>query len=329
MANKDIVLSGMRPTGRLHLGNLMGALNMWIKLQREYSCFFMVADLHALTTDFNSTKEIREDIIQMVIDWLSVGIDYKTTVIFRQSEILEHAELCLLLSNITPLPWLFRNPTYKEQLKELKKEDIFTYGFLGYPVLQAADILLYKSKLVPVGIDQLPHLELTREIARRFNNLYQKIFPIPQQILTESPKLIGIDGRKMSKSYNNCIYLSDNKESIIKKVKNMITDPARIRVKDKGHPDVCSVFALFNSFPQHFKKYPIEEECKEGKLPCIECKQWLYTAILEDLRKSQEKRLYYEENKEEIRKILKLGKEKAQKVAQRTMQEVKQAMELI
>lgn len=326
--DKDIVLSGMRPTGRLHLGNLMGALNMWVKLQKEYFCFFMVADLHALTTDYGDTKEIRENILQMVIDWLSVGINPRDTIIFRQSQILEHAELCLLLSNITPLPWLFRNPTYKEQLKELKKEEIFTHGFLGYPVLQAADILLYKSKLVPVGIDQLPHLELTREIARRFNNLYKKIFPLPQQILTEFPKLVGTDGRKMSKSYNNCIYISDNKETIIKKVKSMITDPARIRVSDKGHPDICGVFALFNCFPHHFEKYDIEKECKEGKLPCVKCKQWLYTAILEDLRENHEKRLYYEENKEEIEKILELGKEKALKIAQKTMEEVKSAMRL-
>lgn len=326
MADKDIVLSGMRPTGKLHLGNLMGVLNMWVKLQKEYSCFFMVADLHALTTDYGDTKEIKENILQMVIDWLSVGIDPKNTVIFRQSQILEHAELCLLLSNITPLPWLFRNPTYKEQLKELKREEIFTHGFLGYPVLQAADILLYKSKLVPVGIDQLPHLELTREIARRFNNLYKKVFLIPQQILTEFPKLVGTDGRKMSKSYNNCIYISDNKETIIKKVKNMITDPARIRVNDKGHPDICSVFALFNCFPHHFEKCDIEKECKEGKLPCVRCKQWLYTAILENLKESYEKRSYFEKNREEVEKILDIGKEKAQKIAQKTMEEVKSAM---
>jgi tryptophanyl-tRNA synthetase len=328
LLDKGTVLSGMRPTGRLHLGNLMGALKVWVNLQEEYFCLYMIADLHALTTDYAHPKEILENTYQMVIDWLSVGINPEKSIIFRQSQIKEHAELSLLLSNITPLPWLFRNPTYKEQLKELKKEEIFTYGFLGYPVLQAADILLYKSNLVPVGMDQLPHLELTREIARRFNNLYQRIFPIPQQILTESPKLVGIDGRKMSKSYNNCIYLSDEEEAIKKKVRMMITDPARIRVKDKGHPEICSVFSLFNSFPNHFQKYQIEEECKEGKLPCVECKNRLSEAIWEDLKEASIKRKYYEKNISKIEEILEDGKLKALKIAEETITQVKRVMGL-
>ncbi|MBU0899432.1 tryptophan--tRNA ligase [bacterium] len=328
MANKDLVLSGMRPTGRLHLGNLLGALKMWVELQDKYHCFYMVADWHALTTNYEHRQEIKENILQMVIDWLSVGISPEKSVIFRQSQVLEHAELCLLLSNITPLPWLFRNPTYKEQIRELKKENTFTYGFLGYPVLQAADILLYKSNLIPVGEDQLPHIELTREIARRFNNLYQKVFPIPQQMLTNFPKLVGTDGRKMSKSYQNCLYLSDQKETIVKKIKSMITDPARIRISDKGHPDICSVFALFQSFSSYFKKYKIEEECKEGKLPCVKCKEWLSLTILEDLKEIHERRLFYEKNHSEIEKILEKGKEEASQVAQKTMAEVRSALQL-
>ena len=224
------VLSGMRPTGRLHLGHLFGALENWRRLQAEYHCYFFVADWHALTSDYADPSHLREYTREIVLDWLSAGIDPEKAVLFIQSRLPEHAELHLLLSMITPLPWLERNPTYKEQLQEVTNKDLSTFGFLGYPVLQAADILIYQANFVPVGVDQLPHIELTREIARRFNHLYKTVFTIPESMLTEFPKIPGTDGRKMSKSYNNCIYLSDSPETVEQKVKPMVTDPARAEV---------------------------------------------------------------------------------------------------
>ncbi|HLD49910.1 MAG TPA: tryptophan--tRNA ligase [bacterium] len=265
------ILSGIRPTGQLHLGNLFGALENFRKLQGQ-DAFFMIADLHALTTDYESPDKIHERVMDVVTDYLASGLDPEKCALFIQSEVPEHAGLALLLGMITPLGWLERNPTYKDQLREIKGRDLRTFGFLGYPVLQAADILLYKAEKVPVGEDQLPHLELAREIVRRFNHLYQtKVFPEPQPVLTSAPKVPGLDGRKMSKSYDNCIYLADSPEVVEKKVKTMVTDPARKRREDKGHPEVCPVFF-------HHKLYnegqieKVARECSGALRGCVDCK---------------------------------------------------------
>src|SRR5215813_10031523 len=243
MPNKQRVLSGMRPTGKLHLGNVVGALSNWVKLQDQYECFHFIADWHALTSDFADTSMIKEYRIEMMIDWLAAGLDPKKSVMFVQSAAPQHAELHLILSMITPLGWLERVPTYKEQRENITDKDLGNYGFLGYPVLQAADILMYKGNFVPVGEDQVPHVELTREICRRFNSFYGEVFPEPQALLTPMPRLPGLDGRKMSKSYGNVIFLTDTPEEITKKVKVMMTDPARKRRTDPGNPDVCPVFS--------------------------------------------------------------------------------------
>ncbi len=319
------VLSGMRPTSRLHLGNLLGALTNWKNLQEKYECFYMVADLHALTTDYADTREIKKNIKEMVIDWLASGIDPKKSTIFIQSQIPEHSELHLLLSMFIPIPWLERCPTYKEQLREIKGKDLSTYGFLGYPVLQAADILIYKAGVVPVGEDQLPHLELTREIARRFNHLYKPVFPIPQAKLTKVPRLPGIDGRKMSKSYNNCIYLSDNEKVIREKVEEAITDPARKTLKDKGHPDICTIFKFHQIYNK--KKVPeIEEKCKKAEMGCKECKKNLADILVNALSDLHKKRKELLQNPKIINKILEEGRKKASKIAKQTLEEVKKVM---
>jgi len=319
------VLSGMRPTSRLHLGNLLGALTNWKELQKKYECFYMVADLHALTTDYADTKEIKKNIREMVIDWLASGIDPKKATIFIQSQIPEHSELHLLFSMFIPIPWLERCPTYKEQLREIKGKDLSTYGFLGYPVLQAADILIYKAEAVPVGEDQLPHLELTREIARRFNHLYKPVFPVPQAKLTKVPRLPGMDGRKMSKSYNNCIYLSDSTEIIRKKVGEAITDPARKTLKDKGHPGICTIFKFHQIYNR--KEIPeIEEKCKKAQIGCRECKKNLANILIDALFDLHRKRKELLENPERIDKILEGGRKKASKIAKQTLEEVKRVM---
>ncbi|HEA46799.1 MAG TPA: tryptophan--tRNA ligase [bacterium] len=319
------ILSGMRPTGRLHLGNLLGALTNWKNLQEKYECFYMVADLHALTTDYADTREIKRNIREMVIDWLASGIDPKKSTIFIQSQIPEHSELYLLLSMFTPIPWLERCPTYKEQLKEIKGKDLRTYGFLGYPVLQAADILIYKAEVVPVGEDQLPHLELTREIARRFNHLYKDIFPIPQAKLTKVPRFPGIDGRKMSKSYNNCIYLSDSDEVIKEKIEEAITDPARKTLKDKGHPDICTIFNFHQIYNRKNVK-DVEARCKKAQIGCRECKRNLANTLASALSDFHRKRKELLENPEKIDKILKEGRKKASSIAKQTLEEVKRVM---
>jgi tryptophanyl-tRNA synthetase len=255
---KKRVLSGMQPSGLLHLGNLMGALDNWRRLQDsgQYDCYFFIADWHALTTQYADTSRLRDFTREMIIDWLSAGLDPGKSVLFQQSQLPEHAVLHVLLSMITPLPWLERVPTYKEKMDEIRDKDMNTYGFLGYPVLQAADILIYKADFVPVGIDQLPHLELTREICRRFNSFYGNVLPEPQPLMTEYPKLPGTDGRKMSKSYNNTINLSDSPEDITKKVMNMVTDPARKRRQDPGDPDVCPLFTLDRIFaPKEWQEH--------------------------------------------------------------------------
>ena len=308
----------MRPTGKLHLGNFLGALSNWVKLQDGYECFYMVADWHALTTEYANPSEIKENTRQMLIDWLACGIDPQKSYIFIQSKIHQHAELHLLLSMFTPLSWLERCPTYKQQQEELKDKDLSTYGFLGYPVLQAADILVYRASAVPVGEDQLPHLELTREIARRFNYLYKGIFPEPQSLLTQFPRLPGTDGRKMSKSYNNCIYLSDEPEVIKKKVSSMITDPARIHPRDLGHPEVCAVHTFHQSFNAQECK-SIENLCRKGEIGCVECKKKLSEALLNTLVPVLTKRKEIETHPEMIEEIVREGQKKAAAIARETI----------
>lgn len=322
------ILSGIQPSGRLHLGNYIGALQNWVKLQYEHESYFEIADLHALTTGYLDTSQLNENIFQLAIDLLSAGLDPKKCTIFVQSDIPEHCELHLMLSMITPLSWLERVPTYKSKIDELKEIDLGTYGFLGYPVLQAADILIYKADLVPVGQDQLPHLELTREIARRFNNLYGQLFPIPKDLLTEVPVMPGIDGRKMSKSYGNTIALSDSPEVIRKKVNSMITDPARIRKNDPGHPNVCSVFAYHKIFSRENYKN-IETSCQKGEIGCTDCKKILSDNLLLHLSDIHKKRVELENNPSIIEKTLEEGKIKASEVARKTISEAKKLMGIL
>jgi tryptophanyl-tRNA synthetase len=326
--SKERVLSGMRPTGRLHLGNYLGALKNWQQMQEDYECFFFVADWHALTTDYANTEEIRSNIREMLIDWLAVGIDPEKATIFIQSGIPDHAVLHVLLSMITPIPWLERCPTYKEQQQQLTGRDLSTYGFLGYPVLQSADILIYKAHKVPVGIDQLPHLELTREIGRRFNHLYEEVFPEPQAIHTEILKLPGTDGRKMSKSYNNCIYLSDSPDTIWEKIRTMMTDPQRKRRNDPGDPELSPVYAYHKIFSSEEEIAEVAEGCRTAGIGCIDCKKILSENMIRRLAPIHEKRAVLMEHPEEIDAVLEKGTAAAGQVAASTMAEVRTAMKI-
>lgn len=323
---KKRVLSGMRPTGKTHVGHLHGILENWRDLQDRYDCFYFAADWHALTSEYKNTAVIRDSLMEMIVDWLSVGIDPSRSTIFVQSRVKEHAELHLLLSMITPLGWLERNPTYKEQQEELADKDIGTYGFLGYPVLQAADILIYKGEYVPVGKDQLPHLEITREIARRFNYLYGEVFPEPEALLTEVPILGGIDGRKMSKSYNNAIYLSDPPEVLAAKIEQMVTDPQRGYRKDPGNPDVCSLFPYHRIYTTPEVVADIDRECRRAGIGCRECKGILSRSLPARLAPIQERRFYYLSHLDEVAGILEEGTQRARAVARQTMEEVRGAM---
>ncbi|MBN2179427.1 MAG: tryptophan--tRNA ligase [Deltaproteobacteria bacterium] len=327
---KKRILSGMRPTGKLHLGNLHGALENWVELQNDdvYDCFYFVADWHALTSDYKDTSAINENIVDMVIDWLSVGLDADKSTIFIQSKVPEHAELFLILSMITPLSWLERNPTYKEMKVELKDRDLSTFGFLGYPVLQAADIIMYKAYGVPVGVDQLPHVELTREIARRFNFLYREIFPIPEPLLTEVPKLLGVDGRKMSKSYENSIYLSDRNDVLRDKVTTMFTDPQRMRKSDPGRPEICNVFAFHHIYTPRDEVSAIEEDCRKAAIGCVQCKKRLAARISEGMKPIHDRQDYYVNHKEEVENIIAEGISKAASIARSTMDEVREAVKI-
>jgi tryptophanyl-tRNA synthetase len=325
---KKIILSGMRPTGKLHLGHLVGTLENWVKLQDEYECFFMVADWHALMSEYANTHGIKENILDNVIDWLAFGISPKKSTIFIQSQVIEHLELYMFFSLIAPLGLLERCPTYKEQLREVTNRDLSTYAFLGYPVLQAADILLYKSQVVPVGEDQLPHLELTREIARKFNRLYkEEIFPEPEALLTKASRLLGTDGRKMSKSYNNYIALSDAPEVIRKKVQSMFTDPLRIRFTDLGHPEQCNLHSYYAIFAPERKK-EIDELCRKAQIGCTDCKKELGQILVKFLEPIQAKRNDLIKNKKHIFEILEDGKKKAIAVAAQTIAEVKTLLKL-
>ena len=326
-AKKGIILSGMRPTGALHLGNYFGALENWVKLQDEYECFFFIADWHALTTDYEDTSEVKSNIDGMIVDFMAAGLDPEKSKIFLQSSVLEHAELHLLFSMTTPLSWLFRCPTYKDQISQLKEKNISTYGFLGYPCLQAADILIYKAGFVPVGEDQLPHLELTREIARRFNFLYGDVFPEPEPIMTKAKYLPGTDGRKMSKSYDNTINLSDSPDDIRKKAASMITDPARIRKDDPGHPEVCSVFAFHKVFTEEETEV-IAEDCRGGRTGCVQCKKKLAERMAARMEPVYERRQAILKKPALIREAVRSGGNKARERAAETMSEVRRAMKI-
>jgi len=329
MAGKRI-LSGMQPSGQLHLGNYHGALKNWIAMQDDFDCFFFIADLHSLTTLYENPQLLKKYSFEVAVDWLSSGLDPGKCTLFVQSEIPEHSELHLILSMMVPVPWLERNPTYKEKQDEVKSVDMSSYGFLGYPVLQTADIVLYKANAVPVGIDQVPHLELSREIIRRFNKLYKKkVFVEPEAKISDVPKLNGIDGRKMSKSYNNAIFLSDSEKDITKKVKGMLTDPARGRRDDPGDPDAC------NLFPMHKIYSPIEEQeeiisaCRKAEIGCGDCKLKLADNLLKSMLPSMEKRKEIAARPKDVYEILHVGTEKARAVARVTLLEAKTAMKII
>lgn len=326
MAQKTI-LSGMRPTGRLHLGNYVGVLANWVKLQNEYRCFFEVADWHVLTTGYEDTSGIVRDGIDVVIDWLAAGIDPEVSVIFVQSDVKEHAELHLLLSMMVSVARLQRNPTIKEQVRDLGLGDQVMYGHLGYPVLQAADILMYRAHAVPVGEDQLPHLEITREIARRFNTLYGEVFNIPEPLLTRFPRLPGLDGKRMSKSMGNVILLSDSEEDIRKKVMTAITDPEKIRMGDPGHPEVCNIFAYHSRFNPG-EVDGLEPRCRSGELGCVDCKKLCASVLADHLAPIREKRAEYEADLDQVKAILEDGADRAHDEAARTINMVRRAMRL-
>jgi tryptophanyl-tRNA synthetase len=323
------VLSGMRPTGKLHLGNYVGALQNWVGMQDKYECYFFVADWHALTTDYADTSRVKENSLEVAIDWLAAGLNPEKSVLFIQSHVPAHAELHLLFSMITPLGWLERVPTYKEQRENIQDKDLGTYGFLGYPLLQAADILMYRADFVPVGEDQVAHVELTREVARRFNGFYgtaNPVFPEPQSLLTPAAKLPGTDGRKMSKSYGNTILLSDPEPVLRQKLKTMVTDPARVRRTDPGNPDVCPVGDLHKIFSSKDTMAKVYEGCRSAGIGCIECKSWAADSLVQILKPIQERRRKFEQNPKLAWDILEDGTQRARKAAGETMDAVREAM---
>jgi tryptophanyl-tRNA synthetase len=325
------VLSGMRPTGKLHLGNYVGALQNWVGMQDQYECFFCVVDWHALTTDYADTSRVKENSLEVAFDWLAAGLDPQKSVLFFQSHVPEHAELHLLFSMITPLGWLERVPTYKEQRENIKDKDLGTYGFLGYPLLQAADILVYKADCVPVGEDQVAHVELTREIARRFNGFYgskKPVFPEPQSLLTPAAKLPGTDGRKMSKSYGNTIMLADPEPVIRQKLKTMVTDPARVRRSDPGNPDLCPVGDLHKIFSSKETMLKVNDGCRTAGIGCIECKSWVADSLVQLLNPMQERRKKFEQNPRLAWDILEAGSQLARQAAGKTMQDVRASMHM-
>jgi len=338
---KGRILSGMRPTGKLHLGNYVGALRNWVRLQDDYDCFFFIADWHALTTDYADTRNIKQNSLEVMIDYLAAGLDPERSIMFIQSHVSQHAELHLLFSMITPLGWLERVPSYKEQRENIKDKDLSTYGFLGYPLLQSADILMYQADFVPVGEDQVPHVELTREVARRFNQFYPRksnpdgrdpqrvfVFPEPKPLLTPAAKLPGTDGRKMSKSYGNTILLSEPETSLRAKLKTMVTDPARIRRSDPGNPDVCPVGDLHKIFSSSETMAKVYDGCRTAGIGCIECKKWAADSLWEVLGPIQERRAKYETDPKLAWDLLEQGSAKARRAAESTMEEVRDAANL-
>jgi tryptophanyl-tRNA synthetase len=326
--NKDKVLSGMQASGKLHLGNLVGALSNWVKLQEKYECYYFIADWHSLTTGYADPSHMKESTKDLLINYLAAGLDPEKCTIFIQSRVIEHAELHLLLSMITPLGWLERVPTYKEKQQELKDRDLSTYGFLGYPLLQTADIIIYRAKYVPVGVDQVPHLEISREVARRFNYLYKEIFPEPEALLTEFPKVVGTDGRKMSKSYDNAIYLSDSPEEVERKIRTMVTDPARVKKTDVGDPELSPVYHLHRIFSLKEEQEYIADGCRTAGIGCIECKKILIKNVLKVMEPIWQRRNQLLRDSDILQDIVNKGTEKAKKVAEETMQLVREAMGL-
>lgn len=322
------IVSGMQPSGRLHLGNYLGALTNWKTLQDDQTCFFFVADWHALSTNYEETGHVTTYVRELLMDWLASGIDPERSTIFIQSHVPEHAILNLLLSMLTPVSWLERNPTYKEKQEQLEGRDLSTHGFLGYPVLQAADILLYKADAVPVGKDQLPHLELTREIARRFNSLYTPVLVEPKALLTDFPKVVGTDGRKMSKSYGNTINLSDTEPTVRQTLKTMVTDPARVRRTDPGNPDICPVFEFHKIYSSSTVIDRVDKECRTADIGCIDCKQFVADGVVAQLSPIWDARRSLETNPARIDDVARAGGEQASRVARQTLEEVKDAMKI-
>ncbi|MCL5071405.1 MAG: tryptophan--tRNA ligase [Actinobacteria bacterium] len=323
MATKQIMLTGFRPTGRLHLGHLHGNIVNMIKYQEQYDNYFFLVDWHALSTEYQNPQNIKNNLIECATDLIALGINPEITHLYRQSDIVEIPELTLYLSMITPLSWLERCPTYKEQIKELKTKDISTLGFLSYPVLMAADILIINADIVPVGEDQLPHLELTREIARRFNGLYGEYFKEPKELLSKAARVVGTDGRKMSKSYGNAIFLSDDYETIKTKIRQMITDPSRIHLKDPGHPDICNVFSFYKLYKGKNIE-DIENRCKNGEIGCIKCKDEISEIIYNSLKDFQEKRKNLEKDMGYVYKVLEKGKDHVRSVSSKTIKNVRE-----
>jgi tryptophanyl-tRNA synthetase len=328
-AGKKIVLSGLRPTGRVHLGNYWGAVKNWVDLQDAYRCHYFVADLHALTTDYADTSAVREATLEAVTDWLSVGLDPEKAVIFVQSRVPQTAELALIFGMITPLGWLERVPTYKEQIEQLREKDLGTFGFLGYPVLMTADIALYLAHFVPVGKDQESHLEICREIVRRFNGFYGPVFPEPQALFTATPKVPGLDGRKMSKSYGNTIALSDSAAEVERKVMSMVTDPGRARRSDPGNPDVCNLFPFHQLYSTPAEVETVDRECRTAARGCVDCKKHLIRNMNAALDPVREKRARIVAQPGYVREVLEAGNEKARTTASETMSKVADAMNLL
>ena len=326
--NKERVLSGMQSSGKVHIGNLIGALSNWVKLQDKYDCYYFVADWHSLTTGYAEPSSIKESTKDLLVNFLAAGLDPEKCTIFIQSRILEHAELHLLLSMITPLGWLERVPTYKEKQQELKERDLSNYGFLGYPLLQTADIIIYRAKYVPVGIDQVPHLEISREIARRFNYLYREIFPEPEALLTEFPKVPGIDGRKMSKSYDNAVYLSDSPKEVEQKIRTMVTDPARVKKTDIGDPELSPVYQLHKIFSSKEEQEEVAKGCRTAGIGCIDCKKILIRNLFKVMEPIWAKRNELINSPDLLLDIVNKGTEKARRVSEETMHLVREAMGL-
>ena len=322
------ILSGMRPTGPLHIGHLTGALDNWVRLMDTYECFFAIVDWHALTTDYADPRDVRENVLEVATDWLAAGLDPARSTLFIQSLVPEHAELHLLLSMIIPVPWLERVPSYKEQQNQLAEKDLSTYGFLGYPLLQSADIMIYKGDAVPVGEDQAPHIELTREVVRRFNHFYGHVFPEPKTLLTEVPRVPGTDGRKMSKSYGNAVFLKDPPDVVRQKLKPMLTDPARKRRTDPGDPDICPVFDLHKAFSPKETQEWAAQGCRTAGIGCLDCKGRLTDHLLQRLEGIHARRPEFAARPDTVWDILQAGSHHAREVARATMEQVRSAMKI-